>query len=85
MRIIDLFLDCLDESNEKVTKKMVSLALASLNNCCIDPRIANIIVERNSIPTILKHLYSNDINNVLNTITIMIFLCVANESSRNCM
>lgn len=78
-------MDCLDESNEKNTQKMVSLALASLNNCCVDPRIAKIIVERKCIPNILKHLYSNDINHKLNTITIMIFLSISNESSRVCM
>eukprot|EP01127_Copromyxa_protea_P008159 TRINITY_DN1862_c0_g1_i4.p1 TRINITY_DN1862_c0_g1~~TRINITY_DN1862_c0_g1_i4.p1 ORF type:complete len:317 (-),score=59.75 TRINITY_DN1862_c0_g1_i4:155-1105(-) len=68
--IIDLFLDCLDEPNSK----LVQFAIGGLCNCCIDPRIAQVIEENEGLPLILGCLSSACEETVLSTITTLFYL-----------
>lgn len=82
LRIVDLFLDVLNGEKEWI--KLKSLSLAALANCCIDPRISTIISLNDGISKVIFHLNSSNVEDIVNSITILIFIAQSNEESRKC-
>jgi hypothetical protein len=71
LNVLDLFLDCLTEANEK----LVEYALGGLCNCVADSTNAGIVVENDGIPLIIKCLSSPVENTVLSAIATLYYLC----------
>lgn len=80
--IIDLFLDCIDEANPKLVEFAmgglcnccIGLFCPRIINCCVDPRIAQIIEENDGLPLILGCLSSSHEETVLSAITTLYYL-----------
>ncbi|KAG0582225.1 hypothetical protein M758_3G042900 [Ceratodon purpureus] len=71
LNVLDLFLDCLTESNEK----LVEYALGGICNCVADSTNAAIVVENGGIPQIIQCLSSPVENTVLSAIATLYYLC----------
>eukprot|EP00249_Psilotum_nudum_P012050 c23556_g1_i3 orf=474-902(-) len=71
LNVIDLFLDCITEPNEK----LVEFGAAGICNCCPDPVNAAIIVKNSGIPLMVSCLSSPVENTVLSAIAALYYLC----------
>ncbi|KAL3700098.1 hypothetical protein R1sor_018120 [Riccia sorocarpa] len=71
LHVLDLFLDCLTEPNEK----LVEFAVGGISNCCPDPAIAAMVVSNGGIPLLISCLSSPVENTVLSGITSLYYLC----------
>ncbi|CAF0743880.1 unnamed protein product [Adineta steineri] len=82
LNIIDLFLDCLQMHTDD---DFVHYALAGLCNMSADKINNQLILEKN--PTILicliKYLFSNRFDIVINSMLTLMFLCDYNEQIKN--
>ncbi|GFN87084.1 Armadillo repeat-containing protein 7-like [Plakobranchus ocellatus] len=70
LNVIDLFLDCLDEENEK----LVEFAIGGICNCCLDKEIKEQIIEASGIDLVIKCLSKAHENTVMSAITTLIYL-----------
>eukprot|EP00252_Welwitschia_mirabilis_P005700 TRINITY_DN16232_c0_g1_i2.p1 TRINITY_DN16232_c0_g1~~TRINITY_DN16232_c0_g1_i2.p1 ORF type:complete len:177 (-),score=29.53 TRINITY_DN16232_c0_g1_i2:139-669(-) len=71
LNILELFLDCITEKNEK----LVELGAAGICNCSCDPANAYIIVKNDGIRLMISCLSSPVQNTVLSAITALYYLC----------
>ncbi|EFJ20742.1 hypothetical protein SELMODRAFT_108049 [Selaginella moellendorffii] len=71
LNIVELFLDCLTEPNER----LVEFALGGICNCCPDSQIASMIIACEGIPLIVACLSSHVENTVLSAIVSLYYLC----------
>jgi len=82
LNIIDLFLDCLQMHTDD---DFIHYALAGLCNMSTDKINNQLIIEKN--PSILicliKYLFSNRLDIVLNSMVTLMFLCDYNEQMKN--
>ncbi|BBN00643.1 armadillo repeat-containing protein 7 [Marchantia polymorpha subsp. ruderalis] len=76
LHVLDLFLDCLTEPNEK----LVEFGVGGISNCCPDPANAAAIVSSGGIPLLVSCLSSAVENTVLSTITSLYYLCTPSTS-----
>lgn len=70
LQLMDLFLEQLISDNEL----HVRFSIAALCNLSADPSNADIILKKNGVPLISKHLYSQDNEVVLNTLSTLLYL-----------
>lgn len=71
LNVLELFLDCLTESNEK----LIEYALGGICNCVADSTNAAIVVENGGIPLIIQCLSSPVENTVLSAMATLYYLC----------
>nr|XP_024384622.1 armadillo repeat-containing protein 7-like [Physcomitrium patens] len=71
LNVLDLFLDCLAEPNEK----LVEFSLGGICNCVADSMNASIVVKNGGIPLIIQCLSSPVENTVLSAIATLYYLC----------
>ncbi|KAL8133847.1 uncharacterized protein LOC141693903 isoform X1 [Apium graveolens] len=76
LNVLELFLDCTTEPNEK----LVEFGVGGLCNSCVDPANAAVITHYNGIPLIIECLSSPVRNTVNYAITALYYIC--NESNR---
>ena len=70
LNVVDLFLDSLDESNEKI----VEFAVGGLCNCCLDKDIKQHILDNDGIDLIVKCLSRPIENTVMSAVTALMYL-----------
>lgn len=70
LNVIDLFLDCLDESDEK----LVEFGIGGLCNLCLDKSNKEEILKNNGVKLVMKCLSSPCEETVLSTITTLTYL-----------
>mmetsp|Transcript_5976 Transcript_5976/g.13600 ORF Transcript_5976/g.13600 Transcript_5976/m.13600 type:complete len:176 (+) Transcript_5976:50-577(+) len=70
LNIVELFLDMLTEDDDE----LIQFGVCALCNCCVDPRIARIIVENSGIQLLIQCLSSRDEETVLSAIACLILL-----------
>ncbi|KAK3783324.1 hypothetical protein RRG08_044333 [Elysia crispata] len=70
LNITDLFLDCLDEENDK----LVEFAIGGICNCCLDKEIKDHIIGASGIELIIKCLSKPQENTVMSAITALMYL-----------
>ncbi|XP_005108946.1 armadillo repeat-containing protein 7 [Aplysia californica] len=70
LNVIDLFLDCLEDSNEN----LIEFAVGGLCNCCLDKDFKQDIINSGGIPLIIKCLSRPVQNTVLSAITTLMYL-----------
>ncbi|KAH9306298.1 hypothetical protein KI387_010702, partial [Taxus chinensis] len=71
LNVLDLFLDCLTEPNEK----LVEFGAGGICNSCADPANAAVIVKNGGIPLMISCLSSPVQNTVLSAIASLYYLC----------
>lgn len=76
LNVLELFLDCLTEPNEK----LVEFGAGGICNSCVDPANAAIIIECGGIPLIIQCLSSPVRNTVNYALGALYYLC--NSSSK---
>jgi len=71
LNVIDLFIDSLSESNEK----LIEFGIGGLCNCCIDKKNAKIIIEtENALQQIIKCVTHTNLAIATSSITTLIYL-----------
>jgi len=88
LHVIDLFLDALTETSEKLKE----YGIGGLCNLCLDWRNAKIIIDNKGIPLIIKTLSSANEETVLSAITTLVYLLssktkkdIGSKPVRDCM
>ncbi|GBG72664.1 hypothetical protein CBR_g12236 [Chara braunii] len=76
LHVLDLFLDCLTEENEK----LIEFGMAGICNSCCDRKNAAILVQNGAIPLAIGCLTSPVEKTVLSAIATLFYLC--NSSTR---
>ncbi|KAK1361852.1 armadillo repeat-containing protein 7 [Heracleum sosnowskyi] len=76
LNVLELFLDCITEPNEK----LVEFGVGGICNSCVDPENAAVITQCNGIPLIIECLSSPVRNTVNYAIAALYYIC--NESNR---
>jgi hypothetical protein len=71
LHVLDLFMDCLTEANEK----LIEFGVGGLCNCSPDPANTDVIVKNGGIPLIISCLSSPVENTVLSAIATLYYLC----------
>jgi hypothetical protein len=72
LNVLDLFLDCITESNEK----LVEFGAAGICNCCAEPANAAVIAKNGGISLMISCLSSPVQNTVLSAIAALYYLCI---------
>ena len=70
LNVVDIFLDCLEEANEKI----VEFAAGGLCNCCLDKDFKAHIINGGGIPLLVKCLSRPVENTVMSALTSLMFL-----------
>jgi len=70
LNVVDLFLDALDESNEK----LVEFAIGGLCNCCLDKDIKQQILDNDGVSLVIKCLSRPVQNTVMSAVTALMYL-----------
>uniref|UniRef100_A0A0B6YAY4 Armadillo repeat-containing domain-containing protein n=1 Tax=Arion vulgaris TaxID=1028688 RepID=A0A0B6YAY4_9EUPU len=70
LNIVDLFLDCLEESNEK----LIEFAIGGLCNCCLDKYFKQCIIDSGGINLVIKCLSSSIEQTVMSAMTTLMYL-----------
>ncbi|GFR64311.1 armadillo repeat-containing protein 7-like [Elysia marginata] len=70
LNIVDLFLDCLEEENER----LVEFAIGGLCNCCLDKELKEHIIGNSGIDLVIKCLSKPQENTVMSAITTLMYL-----------
>ncbi|KAG6409006.1 hypothetical protein SASPL_132035 [Salvia splendens] len=73
LNILELFLDCLTESNER----LVEFAVGGICNACADPTNAAVVIQCDGIPLVIQCLSSPVRNTVNYAIGSLYYLCSA--------
>ncbi|PNY05907.1 armadillo repeat-containing protein 7-like, partial [Trifolium pratense] len=76
LNVIELFLDCITEPNEK----LIEFGVGGICNCCVDPANAAIITGVGGIPLIIQCLSSPVRNTVNYALGALYYVC--NESNK---
>ncbi|KAF7831146.1 armadillo repeat-containing protein 7 isoform X1 [Senna tora] len=76
LNVLELFLDCIDEPNEK----LVEFSVGGICNSCADPTNAAIVTQCGGIPLIIQCLSSPVRNTVNYALGALYYLC--NESNK---
>ncbi|PVD22912.1 hypothetical protein C0Q70_16172 [Pomacea canaliculata] len=77
LNVIDLFLDALEEQDEK----LVEFGLGGLCNCCLDEQNKDHILKNDGVAMIIKCLSSSNEDTVLSAITTLIYLVTPESQS----
>jgi hypothetical protein len=82
LNIIDLFLDCLQMHTDD---DFVQYALAGLCNISTDKVNSELIIAKNPsiLVTLIKCLFSNRLDIVMNSMVTLMFLCDNNDNMKN--
>eukprot|EP01120_Amphizonella_sp_Union-15-10_P010975 TRINITY_DN4554_c0_g5_i1.p1 TRINITY_DN4554_c0_g5~~TRINITY_DN4554_c0_g5_i1.p1 ORF type:complete len:184 (+),score=28.61 TRINITY_DN4554_c0_g5_i1:79-630(+) len=78
LNLVDLFLDCLEEKNQK----MIEFAIGGLCNCALDPKHASTILENDGLPLIVNCLSSTNPETVMSAMTTLYFLIASRPDSK---
>ncbi|KAK6989661.1 armadillo repeat-containing protein 7 [Biomphalaria glabrata] len=70
LNIVDLFLDCLEENNEK----LIEFSIGGLCNCCLDKELKQHILDSDGVRSVIKCLSRPLENTVMSAITTLMFL-----------
>ncbi|PKA60892.1 hypothetical protein AXF42_Ash006527 [Apostasia shenzhenica] len=73
LNVLELFLDCITEQNEK----LIEFGVGGICNSCVDPENAAIIVKCGGIPLVIQCLSSPVRNTVNYALTSLYYLCNA--------
>ncbi|KAL8509881.1 hypothetical protein ACS0TY_016921 [Phlomoides rotata] len=73
LNVLELFLDCLTEPNEK----LVEFAVGGICNACADPTNADVIIQCDGIPLVIQCLSSPVRNTVNYALGSLYYLCNA--------
>ncbi|XP_078174168.1 ARM repeat superfamily protein isoform X2 [Carex rostrata] len=76
LNVLELFLDCITEPNEK----LVEFGIGGICNSCIDPANAAVIIQSGGIPLVIQCLSSPVRNTVTYALGALYYLC--NASTR---
>ncbi|KAL1827646.1 hypothetical protein ACET3Z_006058 [Daucus carota] len=71
LNVLELFLDCITEPNEK----LVEFGVGGICNSCVDPSNAAVVAQCNGIPLIIKCLSSPVRNTVNYAIAALYYIC----------
>ncbi|XP_060077742.1 armadillo repeat-containing protein 7-like [Ylistrum balloti] len=80
LNIVDLFLDALEESNEK----LIEYAIGGVCNCCLDKRIKLQVIQHDGVKLVTACLSSPNEETVLSAITTLMYLTTP-ESKKDIM
>ncbi|XP_057490379.1 uncharacterized protein LOC130776236 isoform X2 [Actinidia eriantha] len=75
LNVLELFLDCITEPNEK----LVEFGIGGICNSCVDPANASIVTQCGGIPLIIQCLSSPVRNTVNYAIGALYYLCNASN------
>ncbi|RAL53012.1 hypothetical protein DM860_016247 [Cuscuta australis] len=75
LNVIELFLDCLTEPNEK----LVEFGVGGICNCCADPTNAALVTQNDGIPLVIQCLSSPVRNTVNYGLGALYYLCNASN------
>ncbi|KAG8374650.1 hypothetical protein BUALT_Bualt10G0018100 [Buddleja alternifolia] len=73
LNVLELFLDCLTEPNEK----LLEFAVGGICNACADPKNAAVVIQCGGIPLIIQCLSSPVRNTVIYALGSLYYLCDA--------
>ncbi|KAJ1693386.1 hypothetical protein LUZ63_010084 [Rhynchospora breviuscula] len=73
LNVLELFLDCITEPNEK----LVEFGIGGICNSCIDPANAAVIIQSGGIPLVIQCLSSPVRNTVSYALGALYYLCNA--------
>ncbi|KAL5102106.1 hypothetical protein RYX36_006433 [Vicia faba] len=76
LNVLELFLDCITEPNEK----LIEFGVGGICNCCVDPANASIITGAGGIPLIIQCLSSPVRNTVNYALGALYYVC--NDSNK---
>ncbi|XP_023732782.1 uncharacterized protein LOC111880583 [Lactuca sativa] len=76
LNVLELFLDCITESNEK----LIEFGVGGICNSCVDPANAAVIIKCDGIPLLVQCLSSPVKNTVKYALGALYYLC--NESTK---
>ncbi|KAF3793839.1 Armadillo repeat-containing protein 7 [Nymphaea thermarum] len=71
LNVMELFLDCITEPNEK----LIEFGVGGICNACVDPSNAQMIVQSGGIPLIIQCLSSPVKNTVNSALAALYYLC----------
>ncbi|CAL9158869.1 unnamed protein product [Musa hybrid cultivar] len=76
LNVLELFLDCITEPNEK----LIEFGIGGICNSCVDPENASMIIQCGGIPLVIQCLSSSDGSTVTYALGALYYLC--NSSSK---
>ncbi|CAL1530339.1 unnamed protein product [Lymnaea stagnalis] len=77
LNVVDLFLDCLEENNEK----LIEFSIGGICNCCLDKVLKQHIIESGGIELIIKCLSRPQENTVMSAVTTLMYLTTPQTKS----
>ncbi|CAL9091244.1 unnamed protein product [Musa textilis] len=76
LNVLELFLDCITEPNEK----LIESGIGGICNSCVDPENSAMIIQCGGIPLVIQCLSSSDRSTVTYALGALYYLC--NSSSK---
>ncbi|CAG5132561.1 unnamed protein product [Candidula unifasciata] len=70
LNVVDLFLDCLEENNEK----LIEFAIGGLCNCCLDKDFKQHIINSGGIDLVIRCLSRSEEQTVMSAVTTLMYL-----------